>query len=82
MGNLLILLMASIVFAKSEGQALFESQCLRCHTEKSQKPVSLLKQKYKGKPQEVAELAKRCPWGKGLSDMEVELVSKWLAGLE
>jgi len=28
------------------------------------------------------ELAKRCPWGRGLSNMEIEIVSKWLAGKE
>ncbi|MFN3599259.1 MAG: c-type cytochrome [Aquificaceae bacterium] len=64
----------------SEGEMIFKNSCIRCHTEKDKKPISYLKERYKGKPEEIKELAKRCPWGKGLSDMEIELVSNWLAG--
>ncbi len=49
---------------------------------KDKKPLSYLKEKYRGKPEAVMELAKRCPWGRGLSNMEIEIVSKWLAGKE
>jgi len=69
-------LLVSLGFA-SEGKLIF-----KCHTDKDKRPLGYLKEKYKGKPEAVMELAKRCPWGQGLSDMEIELVSKWLAGIK
>ena len=66
--------------AKPEGQVIFENSCLNCHQPDSKKPLSYLQKKYKGKAEEIKELAKRCPWGKGLSEFEIELVSKWLSG--
>ncbi|MCS6957074.1 MAG: cytochrome c [Aquificaceae bacterium] len=66
----------------SEGELIFKNSCMGCHTDKDKKPLSYLKEKYKGKPDAVMQLAKRCPWGQGLSDMEIELVSKWLAGVK
>ena len=75
---LLSLSLTSFVFA-SEGELIFKNSCMRCHTDRDRKPLSYLKEKYKGKPEAVMELAKRCPWGKGLSDMEIEIVSKWLS---
>ena len=77
----MLLLFINLCFA-SEGELIFKNSCMRCHTDKDKKPLSYLKEKYKGKPEVVMELAKRCPWGQGLSDMEVELVSKWLAGIK
>ncbi len=76
----IILLLVSLGFA-SEGELIFKNSCIRCHTDKDKKPLSYLKEKYRGKPEAVMELAKRCPWGQGLSEMEIELVSKWLAGV-
>ncbi|MFN3871117.1 MAG: c-type cytochrome [Aquificaceae bacterium] len=75
----LVFLLTGCAFS-SEGEMIFKNSCMRCHTEKDKKPLSYLKEKYKNKPEEIKELAKRCPWGQGLSDMEIELVSKWLAG--
>jgi cytochrome c551/c552 len=71
----------NLVFA-SDGEMIFKNYCMRCHTEKDKKPLSYLKEKYKGKPEAVMDLAKKCPWGIGLSNMEIEIVSKWLAGNE
>ncbi|WP_448588416.1 c-type cytochrome [Thermocrinis sp.] len=79
-GLLVYVFLLSIGFAKPEGQVVFENSCLRCHQPDSKKPLSYLQKKYKGKAQEVVELAKRCPWGRGLSDLEIELVSRWIAG--
>lgn len=75
-----ILFLLGIVFAKPEGQIIFENSCLRCHQEGSKKPLSYLKKEYKGRADAVMVLAKQCPWGRNLSDMEIEIVSKWLAG--
>ena len=66
----------------SDGEVIFKNFSMRCRTEKDKKPLSYLKEKYRGKPEAVMELAKRCPWGRGLSNMEIEIVSKWLAGKE
>ncbi len=77
----MLLLFINLCFA-SEGELIFKNSCMRCHTEKDRKPLSYLKEKYKGKPEAVMELTKRCPWGQGLSEMEAELVSKWLAGIK
>ena len=77
---LFLALIFSFGFAKPEGQVIFENSCLRCHQPNSNKPLSYLQKKYKGKAEEVMELAKRCPWGKGLSELEIELVSRWIAG--
>lgn len=76
---ILLSFIISYAFAQ-EGEIIFKNSCMRCHTEKDKKPLSYLKEKYKGKPGEIKELAKRCPWGQGLSDMEIELVSKWISG--
>ncbi len=76
---LLLSLIIGFAFAQ-EGEIIFKNSCMRCHTERDKKPLSYLKEKYKGKPEEIMELAKRCPWGQGLSDMEIELVSKWISG--
>lgn len=78
---LLSLSLAGFVFA-SEGELIFKNSCLRCHTDKDRKPLSYLKEKYRGKPEEVMKLAKICPWGRGLSEMEIEIVSKWLSESE
>jgi len=75
-----LLLLFSFALAKPEGQIIFENNCLRCHQEGSKKPLSYLKKEYKGRADAVMVLAKQCPWGQGLSDMEIEIVSKWLAG--
>ncbi|MFN3976120.1 MAG: cytochrome c [Aquificaceae bacterium] len=75
------LFLVSLALA-SDGEVIFKNSCMRCHTEKDKKPLSYLKEKYKGKSKEVMELAKRCPWGRGLSSLEIEIVSKWLAGEE
>ncbi|MEN3034170.1 MAG: cytochrome c [Aquificaceae bacterium] len=73
-----ILAIFAMSFA-SEGETIFRNSCLGCHQENSRKPLSFLKQKYKNRSLEVIQLAKNCPWGKNLSDLEIELVSKWLA---
>jgi len=39
-----------------------------------------LKNKYRNNAEGVLELARRCPWGKGLSDMEMKLIAEWLSG--
>ncbi len=75
-------LFISFSYGKSEGQKLFEQNCLRCHGENSRKPLSYLKRTYKGKPEEIKELAKQCPWGRHLSEEEIDLISKWLAGIK
>ncbi|MEJ5339682.1 MAG: c-type cytochrome [Aquificaceae bacterium] len=76
-----VLFLINLSFAV-EGELIFKNSCMRCHTDKDKKPLGYLKEKYKGKPEAVAELARRCPWGQGLSEMEIELVSKWLAGVK
>ncbi len=76
-----LLLLANLCLA-SEGELIFKNSCMRCHTDKNKKPLSYLREKYKGRPEAVMELAKRCPWGRGLSGMEIELVSRWLAGVK
>lgn len=63
----------------SDGETIFRNSCIGCHQENSKKPLSYLKQKYRGRSLEVVQLAKNCPWGKNLSELEIELVSKWLA---
>ncbi|MEW6655273.1 MAG: cytochrome c [Aquificota bacterium] len=78
---ILLTVLINLSFA-SDGEMIFKNFCMRCHTEKDKKPLSYLKEKYRGKPEAVMELAKRCPWGRGLSNMEIEIVSKWLAGKE
>ncbi len=80
--SVLGLLFSLALASASEGELIFKNSCQRCHLEGSKKPLSYLKQKYKGKPEAVMELARNCPWGKGLSQMEIELVSRWLAGLQ
>ncbi|MCS7261801.1 MAG: cytochrome c [Aquificaceae bacterium] len=82
MRKLATLLLLTGFALSSEGEIIFKNSCMGCHTEKDRKPLKYLKEKYKGKPQAVAELAKRCPWGQGLSELEIELVSKWLAGVK
>ncbi|MEZ0360352.1 MAG: cytochrome c [Hydrogenobacter sp.] len=77
---LYIVLFLSYAFAVPEGQMIFENNCLRCHQEGSKKPLSYLKKEYKGRSDAVMILAKQCPWGRNLSDMEIEIVSKWIAG--
>lgn len=77
----MFLLLINLGFAE-EGELIFKNSCMRCHTDKDKKPVSYLKEKYKGKPEAVMDLIKRCPWGQGLSEMEAELVSKWLADVK
>lgn len=67
----LSLLISTLLFAKEPGQVVFENSCQRCHTEGSKKPLSYLREKYKGKPEAITQMAKVCPWGKGLSDMEI-----------
>ncbi len=78
----ILLTLTYSAFALPEGEVLFKNHCMRCHTQESPKPLSFLKKKYADKPHEVMELAKRCPWGKGLSDMEIEIIARWLAGKE
>ncbi len=78
----LTLLLIQLGFSKPEGQILFEENCLKCHGENSRKPLSYLKREYKGKPDEIKELAKRCPWARNLSDKEIDIISKWLAGVK
>jgi len=34
----------------SDGEVIFKNFCMRCHTEKDKKPLSYLKEKYRGKP--------------------------------
>ncbi|ADC89470.1 hypothetical protein Thal_0837 [Thermocrinis albus DSM 14484] len=77
---ILVVLSFMLAYSKEDGRVIFENACLRCHTENSSKPLRYLMEKYKGKAEEVKALARRCPWGKGLSDMEIDLVSRWLAG--
>ncbi|RMH80852.1 MAG: cytochrome c [Acidobacteria bacterium] len=74
-----LLLMSTFTFAKPPGEVIFQNSCERCHAEGSKKPLSYLRQKYRSNPQGIMELAKVCPWGKNLSDMEIELVSRWIA---
>jgi len=68
-----------IAFASPEGEVLFKNHCIKCHAPGSPKPVKFLKSKYSKNPEGVLELAKRCPWGKGLSEMELKLIAEWLA---
>ncbi len=79
---LFLLVSIGVSFAKPEGQKLFEANCLKCHGENSRKPLSYLKKQYKGKPEEVKELSKQCPWGRHLSEKEIDLISRWLAGVK
>ncbi|WP_340690468.1 cytochrome c [Hydrogenobacter thermophilus] len=74
--------LVGFAFAVSEGQMIFENNCLRCHQEGSKKPLSYLKKEYKGRADAIMVLAKQCPWGRNLSDMEIEMVSRWIAGEE
>lgn len=74
-----LLIHISLSLATPEGKILFENNCLRCHREGSLKPVSFLKKKFKGNPEGIVEMAKRCPWGKGLSNMEIKLIAEWLS---
>ncbi len=82
MGKIALALLAFtyMSFAVPEGKVLFENHCLRCHAQDSPKSVKYLKSKYKGNPSGVVELAKRCPWGQGLSEMEIKLIAEWLSG--
>ncbi|RMH05498.1 MAG: cytochrome c [Aquificota bacterium] len=75
-------MLLSLACAKEAGQVIFENSCKRCHGEGSPKPLSYLQQKYKGNPQAIIHMAKACPWGRRLSEMEIELVSKWIAGVK
>lgn len=79
-GIFTLLILISLSFAESEGHYLFKNHCLRCHAENSPKPIPYLKSKYKGNKDAVIQMAKRCPWGKGLSDMEIEVIAEWLSG--
>jgi len=76
----LLLLITYVSFPSPEGRALFENHCVRCHAPGSPKPVGYLKNKYRNNAEGVLELARRCPWGKGLSDMEMKLIAEWLSG--
>ncbi|WP_457601221.1 c-type cytochrome [Hydrogenivirga sp.] len=69
-----------ISFALPEGKVLFENHCLRCHAPGSPKPVEFLRSKYRSNAEGVLKLAKRCPWGRGLSDMEIRAIAEWLSG--
>ena len=73
------LVLSYISFAVPEGKLLFDNHCLRCHTPESKKPVSYLKKKYKNNTEGVLELARRCPWGRAISDMEIRLIAEWLS---
>ncbi len=75
---LALFLFSYISSATPEGRLLFENHCIRCHAEGSKKPLSLLRKKYRGNPSGVVDLAKRCPWGRGLSDMEIKVIADWL----
>ncbi len=74
------LVFSYISLAVPEGRLLFENHCLRCHTEGSKKPVSYLKRKYRNNTRGVLELARRCPWSRGLSEMEIGVIAEWLSG--
>jgi len=65
--------------AVPEGKLLFENHCLKCHAQGSNKPLGYLREKYRNNPAGVVELAKRCPWGRGLSEMEIKLIAEWLS---
>ncbi len=82
MGRILVAMLAFsyMSLAVPEGKLLFDNHCLRCHAPGSGKPLSYLKEKYKNDPDGVLELAKRCPWGRGLSEMEIKLIAEWLSG--
>ncbi|EDP76014.1 cytochrome c [Hydrogenivirga sp. 128-5-R1-1] len=82
MGKLTFLLLAVtyMSFSSPEGRTLFENHCIRCHAPGSPKPLKFLREKYRDNAEGVLELAKRCPWGKGLSDMEMRLIAEWLSG--
>ncbi len=79
---LFITLVIGFSSGKPDGQRLFEANCLRCHGEDSQKPLSYIKSTYRGKPEEIKKLSKQCPWGKHLSEKEIDLISRWLAGVK
>lgn len=81
MGRVLLALMAFsyISSATPEGKLLFENHCLKCHAQGSSKPLGYLKSKYKNNAEGVLRLAKRCPWGRGLSEMEIRLIAEWLS---
>ncbi len=78
--SVLLLFILGLSFGKPEGQVIWETQCQRCHVGEGKKDLNYLRQKYRNNPQGIRDLAKVCPWGKSLSDMEIELVSKWIAG--
>ncbi len=81
-GVLLIGVLCGVSLASSEGEDLFRANCLKCHRDNSPAPVFLMKEKFRGKPELIVELAKKCPWGKNLSELEVELIAEWLSGEE
>jgi len=68
--------------AVAGGKDLYEHHCLRCHTENSQTPTSLIRDRFRGNPEGIVELSKRCPWGRSLSEMEIELIAEWLSSEE
>ncbi|MFN3813859.1 MAG: c-type cytochrome [Aquificaceae bacterium] len=79
---LYLFLLTSLALAVPEGKVIFDNNCLRCHQEGSKKPLSYLMREYKGRADAIMVLAKQCPWGRNLSDMEIEIVSRWIAGEE
>ncbi|RLJ70968.1 cytochrome c553 [Hydrogenivirga caldilitoris] len=75
-----LLFLINAAFAVHEGEILFKNHCIKCHAQDSKKPLKYLRQKFQNNPEGVIQLAKRCPWGQGLSDMEVKLIAEWLSG--
>ncbi len=80
MGAVLFLILLVSPALASDGRVLFEAHCIKCHAPGSPKPLSFLKKKFKNNPQAVVNLAKRCPWGRGLTEMEIKTIAEWLAG--
>lgn len=76
---LTLLFLIDLALALPEGEVLFKSHCIRCHAQGSEKPLGYLRDKFRGNPEGVVQLAKRCPWGQGLSDMEIKLIAEWLS---
>ncbi len=82
MGRSVLLLLLLPALSLAEGRDLYEHHCIRCHREDSAKPTEFLKAKFRGKPEAIVELSERCPWGRNLSRMEIEIIAEWLSGVE
>ncbi len=80
MGKVVLILALVQIALSSEGKVLFETHCMKCHAQNSPKPLTYLKEKYRNNPQAVINLAKRCPWGRDLSEMEIKIIAEWLSG--